>query len=119
MNELEITSLILLIIGLPLLFGSIIGYGFAKIFQNEIFKKIDNYIQKKIENFIISFLFFVALYIFIFPIFFILMVRYWLSNKNTEKMTGKEGYYLIGVHFPLLLIWFSGWIYFVNIMIKN
>ena len=123
MNNLEITSLILLIIGVSILFGSLLGFGFVIIIVKPIeklskrFFKIDKRINENTENFLLGFLLFIVLYVFIFPILFILMIRDWLLKKDTPEMSGKEGVYLSVVHFPLLLIWFSGWLYIIKILI--
>ena len=98
--------------------------GIRKIFEIEIIKKflsrlskrgenIDR-IGKKFDNFILGFLLIFVIYVFSYPIWFILIMREWITNKNTAEITSKEKINIIYIFSPLLLIWFAGFFYLLN-----
>ena len=121
---LQVISIVLLVIGVPILIIGIFIIGIRKIFEIEIIKKflsrlskrgenIDR-IGKKFDNFILGFLLIFVIYVFSYPIWFILIMREWITNKNTAEITSKEKINIIYIFSPLLLIWFAGFFYLLN-----
>ena len=121
---LQVISIVLLVIGVPILIIGIFIIGIRKIFEIEIIKKflsrlskrgenIDR-IGKKFDNFILGFLLIFVIYVFSYPIWFILIMREWIINKNTAEITSKTKINIIYIFFPLLLIWFAGFFYLLN-----
>ena len=121
---LQVISIVSLAIGVPILIIGIFIIGIRKIFEIEIIKKflsrlskrgenIDR-IGKKFDNFILGFLLIFVIYVFSYPIWFILIMREWIINKNTAEITSKEKINIIYIFFPLLLIWFAGFFYLLN-----
>ena len=118
--ELEIiesSSLILFGIGAVLLINAIMILLVAKVNNTEFVRKLDkkiNILMKKISERLFIFL---ILYLPFLPILFVMMFQKWLSIRNTSEANGKEGFYLSCIHFPLLLISISGWLYLISILI--
>ena len=121
---LQVISIVSLAIGVPILIIGIFIIGIRKIFEIEIIKKflsrlskrgenIDR-IGKKFDNFILGFLLIFVIYVFSYPIWFILIMREWIINKNTAEITSKEKINIIYIFSPLLLIWFAGFFYLLN-----
>ena len=121
---LQVISIVSLAIGVPILIIGIFIIGIRKIFEIEIIKKflsrlskrgenIDR-IGKKFDNFILGFLLIFVIYVFSYPIWFILIMREWIINKNTAEITSKTKINIIYIFFPLLLIWFAGFFYLLN-----
>ena len=121
---LQVISIVLLVIGVPILIIGIFIIGIRKIFEIEIIKKflsrlskrgenIDR-IGKKFDNFILGFLLIFVIYVFSYPIWFILIMREWIINKNTAEITSKEKINIIYIFSPLLLIWFAGFFYLLD-----
>tara|TARA_Y100000590_G_C15118899_1_gene787920 strand:+ start:25 stop:414 length:390 start_codon:yes stop_codon:yes gene_type:complete len=121
---LQVISIVLLVIGVPILIIGIFIISIRKIFEIEIIKKflsrlskrgenIDR-IGKKFDNFILGFLLIFVIYVFSYPIWFILIMKEWIINKNTAEITSKEKINIIYIFSPLLLIWFAGFFYLLN-----
>ena len=118
---LEVISIILLAIGVPLLISGVFIIGITKIFEIEIikkfFSKLDtkfNKAQDKIIEFLLWFFFFLVMYIVSYPVIFILMIKHLVINRNTPEVTNKTllNFYIFFT--PLLLIWFSGFCFLLN-----
>tara|TARA_B100000029_G_scaffold485334_1_gene538541 strand:- start:451 stop:795 length:345 start_codon:yes stop_codon:yes gene_type:complete len=113
---LEVISIILLAIGLPILIMGIIIIGIRRILEIEIIKnfllrfkneeKINQMIEreKKINDFILRFLIFLIMYIVSYPVIFILMIRDLVIKRNTPEITNKTRVNFYVIFIPLLLI---------------
>ena len=125
---LQVISIVSLVIGVPMLIIGIFIIGIRKILEIEVIKnflsKLNSKLsifnskieegEKKINEFILWFLIFLMIYIFGYPILFILIIRHLIINKNSPEITGKEKFNTIYIFSPLLLIWFAGFFYLLD-----
>ena len=111
------TSILLFSIGLPILILGFFIIGISRIFEIEIIKNffgvLDikvNKVEKRINSLLIGFLFFLIMYILVYPIVFILIIRHVIINKTNSK----EYANFILIFIPLLLIWFAGLFFLID-----
>ena len=120
----DIAIYVLSIIGLSILLGSFIGFGFAKLIKElsklDIFRAIvrfDKFFSNMIGT-IVWLIIIISIWLSFNPIFFYLIIETYFKDKKSKKeyLTGDEGKLILLVHFPIFLLWIAGALKVISII---